>query len=69
MLLDGVRRRQTLVACTEDARAKRANGNNERRKEAGFVGDLSAARRLGNERGANEEGSRPDVSVEKRRGR
>lgn len=50
MLRDGVRRRQTLVACTEDARAKRANGNNERCKEAGLVWNLSAVRMLGNER-------------------
>jgi hypothetical protein len=42
---------------------KRANNNNERRKEAGFVWNLSAGRRIENERKGEEKGSRPRMSV------
>lgn len=52
MLRGGVRSRQTLVACFEDANSKRADNNNERRKEASFARGLSAARMLDNERRA-----------------
>jgi hypothetical protein len=47
MLRDGVRRWWLVLWMR---RLKRANGNNERRKEAGLVRNLSAVRMLGNER-------------------
>jgi hypothetical protein len=40
---------QTLVACLRMRALKRANNNNEWRKEAGVVRDLSAGRRVENE--------------------
>jgi hypothetical protein len=46
---------------------KRANNNNEGRKEAGFVRDLSASRRIENERKGEEKGSRPKMSVWKKK--
>jgi hypothetical protein len=69
MLRGGVRRRQTLVACLGRGQVQRANNNNEWRKEASFVRGLSARRKVENERTGEEEGSRLDVEVEKRRGR
>jgi hypothetical protein len=55
----------TLVACLRMVARKDRTITMNGVKEAGFVRDLCAERRVENERTGEEEGARPDVDVER----